>query len=81
MTITYNVPTGGDSFASLQTGGSVRYGIELNGSTGKLVRTQISTFTVSLKKQSSTSGNITATVRNSSFVYGYSCGKFSGVYQ
>jgi len=66
MTIIYNVPTGGDGAASMNSAASVRYGIELNGATGVLVGRDISTFIVSLKKTGAPSATITAAVRRSS---------------
>jgi len=65
MTIIYNVPVGGDSSAQLDSAASLRYGIQLNGATGGLVGKSISTFVVYLRKVTTPSGNVTATVRNS----------------
>ncbi len=67
VTTFYYIPTGGDSSATLGAGtGVVRYGIELNGAGGLLVGKSISTFTASLLKGGSPTGNVTATVRRSS---------------
>ena len=65
MTIIYDVPTGGDSSAGLNSASSVRYGIQVNGATSALAGKSIKTFVVRLRKVTSPSGNITATVRNS----------------
>src|ERR1051325_6134558 len=64
--IDYLVPTGGDTTVSLASTSNLRYGIELNGAGGALVNKTVGGFAFSLKKQSSPSGDITATVRRSS---------------
>lgn len=64
MTITYNVPLGGDAPTNLSSS-VLRYGINLNGATGKLVGTVIATFTPYLRKNTTATGTAVATVRDS----------------
>ncbi len=61
----YNVATGGDSSANLNSGSSIRYGIEAQAGSA-LIGDSIKTFKPFLRQSGSPSGEVTATVRRAS---------------
>ncbi len=63
----YNVTGTGDGSSTLATGAVTRYGIQVN-TASALIGFPLKTWTVRLKKTGTPTGNITATVRNSSDV-------------
>ena len=62
----YNVTIPGDGYATLNSGGSVRYGEEANTATSLLIGKSLKTWKVRLRKRGTPSGNVTANVRRRS---------------